>query len=188
MPPLTPPDVTTTGTDRRDRVGLTVIAVISVLVVAAVGVLLLGGRPLAATTTLDVSALPALNAWLNATSALLLASGYLFITRRRITAHKRCMIAAFVTSMLFLLSYVVYHYHAGSKPFGDHGPLRAVYLTLLLTHIVLAAVIVPFALTTLYRGLRGQYDRHVRVARWTLPMWLYVSVTGVVIFWMLYRL
>jgi putative membrane protein len=180
-----PEMVTVAAGDRRDRLGLSVIAVLSVLIVVVVALLLLG-RP--APAARDVSALPTLNAVLNGTSAVLLAAGYLCIARRRVTAHKRCMLAAFVVSMLFLVSYVVYHYHAGSKPFGGHGALRVVYLSLLLTHIVLAAVIVPFALTTLYRGLRGQYRRHVRVARWTLPMWLYVSVTGVIVFWMLYRL
>jgi putative membrane protein len=182
---MSAPEVTTVAGDRRDRLGLSVIAGLSVLLVAVVALLLLGGP---APVARDVSALPTLNAVLNGTSALLLAAGYLCIAQRRVTAHKGCMIAAFVVSMAFLISYVVYHYHVGSKPFGGHGALRTVYLSLLLTHIVLAAAIVPFALTTLYRGLRGQYTRHVRVARWTLPMWLYVSVTGVVIFWMLYRL
>ena len=98
------------------------------------------------------------------------------------------MVTAFVVSSSFLVSYVVYHYHAGSKPFGGHGWSRGSYYPLLLSHLVLAALIVPLALTTLYRAWRGQFARHRRIARWTLPVWLYVSVTGVLVYWMLYHL
>ncbi len=170
-----------------DRAALSLIGVLSLVVVAAVGVLLLGGTPRAA-GTLDVSALPAVNALLNGSSAVLLSLGFVFIRRRQVRAHRTCMLAAFAFSTLFLVSYVVYHWHAGSRPFGGHGGIRPVYFALLLTHVVLAAVILPLALTTIYRGLGGQLARHRRIARWTLPIWLYVSVTGVVIYWMLYHL
>jgi uncharacterized membrane protein YozB (DUF420 family) len=132
--------------------------------------------------------LPAVNAALNATSALLLVSGYSFIRRRRVSAHKICMGAALATSTLFLLSYLTYHYHIGSMPFRGQGWIRPLYFTLLISHTSLAAVIVPLAIITFYRAWKAQLTRHVRIARWTLPIWLYVSITGVVIYWMLYRL
>jgi putative membrane protein len=133
------------------------------------------------------------NACLNAISAGFLTAGWLLIRRRHVRAHIACMAGAFAVSAAFLLSYVTYHYHAGSRPFTGQGWIRPVYFTLLVTHIVLAAAIVPLALTTIYRGWRGVVDplagtaRHVRIARWTLPLWLYVSVTGVLIYWLLYR-
>ena len=136
---------------------------------------------------IPLSTLPALNASLNATSALLLMAGYFFIRRKRITAHKVAMISAFVVSTLFLASYLYYHYHHGSTPFPGHGWVRPVYFTILISHIVLAAAILPLALITLSRAWKGQFSRHKRIARWTLPLWLYVSVTGVVIYWLLYR-
>ena len=139
-------------------------------------------------STLSVSALPTLNAALNGTCALLLAVGYLFIRRRKVAAHRACMISAFVTSTLFLISYLTYHYHVGSRPFGGQGAIRALYFTILISHTILAAAIVPLVLITLYRGLKGRFDRHVAIARWTLPLWLYVSVTGVIVYWMLYHL
>ena len=132
--------------------------------------------------------LPALNAVLNATSGCLLGAGYYFIRRRRIAAHRACMLSALVVSSLFLTSYLVYHAHVGSKPFPGHGPIRAVYFLILITHVILAAVIVPLALVTVRRGLRMDVARHRRIARWTWPLWMYVSVTGVVIYVMLYRL
>jgi uncharacterized membrane protein YozB (DUF420 family) len=137
---------------------------------------------------MSISDLPALNATLNATSGCLLAFGYYFMKRRRIQAHRACMIAAFVTSSLFLVSYVVYHANIGSKPFTGHGPIRVVYYTILATHVILAATIVPLALITLRRGWLMDVTRHRRIARWTWPLWMYVSVTGVVIYGMLYRL
>jgi len=136
----------------------------------------------------SVSALPAVNAVLNGTSAALLTAGYCFIRRRKVTAHLTCMLTAFGISCLFLVSYVIYHYHAGSKHFGGHGWIRRVYYPLLISHLSLAALIIPLALTTIYRAWRGQFARHMRIARWTLPAWLYVSVTGVVVYWMLYHL
>lgn len=137
---------------------------------------------------IEIADLPAVNATLNATSAILLTAGYVFIRSGRITPHKRCMLAALVTSTLFLISYVTYHANTGSRPFPGTGPVRYVYFSILVTHVLLAITIVPLALITARRGLRAQYERHVRIARWTLPVWLYVSVTGVVIYLMLYRL
>jgi uncharacterized membrane protein YozB (DUF420 family) len=135
-----------------------------------------------------ISDLPALNATLNATAATLLVIGYVLIRRGRIRQHRRVMIAAFTASTLFLISYLVYHANVGSRPFPGQGTMRTLYFTILITHIVLAIVIVPMALITLTRGLRERFDRHVPIARWTLPLWLYVSVTGVVVYVMLYKL
>jgi uncharacterized membrane protein YozB (DUF420 family) len=137
---------------------------------------------------MHLSDLPALNAVLNGTSAVLLLSGYVLIRRGRVALHRRCMISALVTSSLFLTSYLVYHANVGSVPFPGQGAIRGVYFAILVTHVVLAAAIVPLALTTASRGLSAQYERHVRIARWTLPLWMYVSVTGVVIYLMLYQL
>lgn len=169
----------------NDRFAFAMIGALTLVVVGLVGVLMAGGgaRP----TTFDVAALPLLNACLNTLSAGLLMTGWLFIRQRRILAHVACMLGAFVVSTLFLLSYVTYHYHVGSRPFPGQGWVRPVYFTLLITHVVLAAAIVPLALTTIYRAARGTFDRHVRIARWTLPLWLYVSVTGVLVYWMLYH-
>jgi uncharacterized membrane protein YozB (DUF420 family) len=137
---------------------------------------------------MSIADLPALNATLNAVAVLFLAAGYVFIRRRQIGAHRACMLSACAASALFLVSYVIYHANAGSKPFPGTGPIRTVYFVILATHVVLAAAIVPMALVTLTRALRERFDRHKRIARWTLPIWLYVSVTGVVIYWMLYQL
>lgn len=135
---------------------------------------------------MDVSFLPAVNATLNAIATALLLTGYRMIRRRRIAAHRACMLAACATSALFLTSYVVYHANAGSRPFTGQGASRLVYFFVLITHVVLAAAILPLAIMTLARALRARYDRHRAIARWTLPIWLYVSVTGVVVYWMLY--
>lgn len=170
----------------RDRVVLPAIALVSILVVVVVGVLTLVPKP--ANGAPGASVLPTLNAVLNATSAFFLTLGYAFIRRRRVTAHLCCMLTALLASLLFLGSYVIYHYQAGSRPFAGVGWVRAVYLAILVSHVVLAAVIVPLALTTIYRAWQGSFDRHRRIARWTLPLWLYVSVTGVVVYWMLYHL
>ena len=138
---------------------------------------------------ISVSDLPGVNATLNATSTVLLTLGYYFVRRRQLTAHKRCMLGAFVTSALFLASYLVYHFQVlpGSVRFAGTGWLRNLYYAILLTHIVLAAAILPLALVTLSRALKERFDKHRQIARWTLPLWLYVSVTGVVIYWMLYQ-
>jgi putative membrane protein len=132
--------------------------------------------------------LPALNATLNGLSAIFLVTGYAMIRRGQRELHKKCMLAALITSSLFLVSYVIYHANIGSRPFPGTGLVRLTYFAILVTHVVLAAVIVPLALTTAVRGFRAQYTRHVAIARWTLPLWLYVSVTGVVIYLMLYQM
>ena len=137
---------------------------------------------------IGVRDLPAVNAILNSTAALLLTIGWFLIRAGRREAHKRVMIAAFVVSVAFLASYLVYHAQAGSVRFTGTGPIRTVYFGVLLTHTVLAAAVPVLATITLLRGLSGRFDRHRRIARWTLPIWLYVSITGVVVYWMLYRL
>ena len=137
---------------------------------------------------MSLSDLPALNAWLNGTSAVLLTTGWFLIRSGRIEAHRRVMIAAFVTSSLFLISYVVYHAQIGSKPFPGTGIMRVAYFSILIPHVVLAAVVLPMAIVTLTRGLKRQDVRHRALAVWTLPVWLFVSVTGVVVYVMLYRL
>ena len=136
---------------------------------------------------MTVSDLPTVNALLNGTAAVLLAIGWTCIRRGRIDAHRRCMLAAFTASCLFLVSYVVYHAQAGSRPFTGQGLARSVYFAILVTHVLLAAAILPLALVTLRRALDGDYARHRRIARWTFPVWMYVSVTGVVIYLMLYH-
>lgn len=132
--------------------------------------------------------LPAVNAALNALSACLLIGGYTCIRRGRRAAHQRCMLAAFLVSVLFLASYLTLRYLAGMTRFEGQGWIRPVYFTILLSHTVLAAGIVPLAIVTMARALREEHARHVRIARWTLPLWLYVSITGVVIYWLLYHL
>jgi uncharacterized membrane protein YozB (DUF420 family) len=137
---------------------------------------------------MSVSDLPLLNASLNATSAILLTTGYILIRRGHVRRHKAMMISACVVSALFLTSYVIYHANAGSRPFPGRGPIRVFYFAVLISHVLLAAAIVPLVLVTLTRGLRERFDAHVRVARWTFPIWVYVSVTGVLVYLMLYRL
>lgn len=134
------------------------------------------------------SVLPTVNAVLNTTAAVLLVWGWVLIRRKRIATHRKVMLAAFVTSCLFLVCYLVYHYQAGTVRFQKTGPIRSVYLAILGTHTVLAAAVPFMAIVTLRRGLAARYDRHRRLARWTLPVWLYVSVTGVVVYLMLYHL
>ena len=136
---------------------------------------------------MSVTDLPALNATLNAISALLLTTGWILIHSGRIEAHKRCMIAAFATSALFLISYVTYHAQVGSKPFPGTGMIRTIYFSVLIPHIILAAAVLPLAIITLLRGLRRQDEAHRRLARWTMPIWLFVSVTGVIVYLMLYQ-
>jgi uncharacterized membrane protein YozB (DUF420 family) len=136
----------------------------------------------------ELSQLPALNATLNAVSAVFLLTGYVLIRRGARTLHKRCMLGALAASALFLTSYVIYHANVGSKPFPGTGAIRLVYFAILITHVVLAATILPLALVTVTRGLRSDFGRHVKIARWTFPLWLYVSVTGVVIYVMLYQM
>ena len=135
---------------------------------------------------MDPTSLPTLNALLNATSAVLLTVGYTLVRRGRIDAHRRCMLAACGTSALFLISYVIYHLNVGSVPFTGQGAVRGFYFVVLISHIILAALIGPLAIITLAHALRERFDRHRRIARWTLPLWLYVSVTGIIVYVMLY--
>lgn len=130
----------------------------------------------------------AFNATLNALSTVFLLSGFYFIRRRNILAHRICMSTALLVSTVFLVSYVLYHSRVGSVPFTAQGFIRPVYFTLLISHVILAAAILPLALITLIRALRQRFDAHRRIARWTLPIWLYVSITGVVIYLLLYHL
>ena len=132
--------------------------------------------------------LPHLNATLNATSGVLLVAGFMMIRRRRIAAHRACLLGALAASILFLVSYLIYHAHHGTTRFAGQGLVRPVYFFILTTHTVLAAVIVPFVAVTLRRALRAEYPRHRRIARWTFPLWLYVSVTGVAVYLMLYQI
>ena len=132
--------------------------------------------------------LPAVNAALNGTTAALLSLGYAMIRRRRILAHKTCMLSAFAVSSLFLASYLYYHAHAGVRHFAGSGWLRVLYFAILISHTVLAAAIVPLAVTTVAFGLSARFPKHQRIARWTLPLWLYVSVSGVAVYLLLYRL
>lgn len=137
---------------------------------------------------MSTSDLPTLNAILNSTSAILLLTGWRLIKQKRIDAHRACMIGALIASTLFLISYLYYHYHHGSTRFAGTGAWRAIYLTILLTHTVLAAGILPLILVTVARALKQNFAAHRKVARWTMPLWLYVSVTGVVVYLMLYHL
>ena len=137
---------------------------------------------------MQIEDLPALNAALNGLASIFLITAYVLIRNGRRDLHKRFMLAALGTSALFLASYVVYHANVGSRPFPGQGVIRVVYFAILIPHVLLAATILPLALVTTARGLRSQFDHHVRIARWTLPLWLFVSVTGVVIYLMLYQM
>ncbi len=137
---------------------------------------------------MDYSSLPALNAGLNLVSAILLLLGYILIRQRAITGHTMAMLAASFTSTLFLISYITYHLHHGVTRYQGQGIIRFVYFAVLIPHTLLAVAVAPFVVLTLYRGLRGNFLKHVAIARITLPVWFYVSVTGVVIYWMLYRM
>ena len=135
-----------------------------------------------------ISYLPHLNACLNGTSAVLLFTGYSFIRARNVAAHRACQIAALIVSILFLVSYLVYHYNHGTTRFQGTGLARPIYFTILTSHTILAIVIVPLIALTLYRALRQDFSRHRRIARITLPLWLYVSITGVIVYLMLYQI
>jgi putative membrane protein len=135
---------------------------------------------------IPLTSLPAVNASLNAACTVLLLAGFAFIRTGKIRYHRFCMIAAFLCSTVFLCFYLWFHFHAGVIRFGGHGAARAIYLAILLTHTTLAVVIVPLILITLSRALRERFAAHRVIARWTLPLWLYVSITGVIVYWMLY--
>jgi len=137
---------------------------------------------------MDLSIFPPLNASLNGASGVLIVLGFVFIKRNAKKPHALCMLLAVLTSSLFLVSYLYYHFHHGATPFPHQGWIRPVYFTVLITHTVCAALVPPFVLVTLIRALRSNFSAHVRVARITFPIWLYVSVTGVLIYWMLYRM
>lgn len=137
---------------------------------------------------IELAQLPAINAGLNSLSAVFLLTGYYFIRQRNQLAHRNCMVGALGTSTLFLASYLIYHFYAGRTEFRNPGWFRPIYLSILLTHTVLAVAIVPMVFVTLVRALRERYDTHRKIARWTWPIWMYVSVTGVVIYFLLYQI
>jgi putative membrane protein len=136
---------------------------------------------------MDIHSLPHLNAALNGVSFTCLIAGYLAIRRKRVPVHRAFMLSAFAASSLFLISYVTYHYNAGSRPFPGTGLIRPIYFGVLLTHIILAAIIVPLALMTLRFALKGDIDRHRRIAKWTFPIWAYVSASGLLVYFLLYH-
>jgi uncharacterized membrane protein YozB (DUF420 family) len=136
----------------------------------------------------SISDLPALNASLNALASLFLLAGFVFVRQKRVEAHRLCMLAALATSVLFLASYVVYHGNIGSRPFTGTGPIRVVYFAILISHVILAIAIVPLVLITVSRALARRFDQHRRIARITWPLWMYVSITGVLVYLMLYRM
>lgn len=135
-----------------------------------------------------ISYLPHVNAFLNSTSTVFLVIGFIMIRKRRIKAHLKCQLAAVICSTLFLISYLTYHYYRGDTRFLGQGIVRPFYFTILITHVILAIIIVPLVLVTLYRAWRSNFVKHKQIARWTLPIWLYVSVTGVIVYLMLYHL
>jgi uncharacterized membrane protein YozB (DUF420 family) len=137
---------------------------------------------------MDLTSLPTVNATLNGMGAICLIVGFLFIRRGNVEAHRRCMLAAFGLGVLFLVSYLVYHFQVGSVRFQGTGAIRKVYFAILISHTVLAAAVPFLAIITLSRALKERFEHHRAIARWTLPIWLYVSVTGVVVYWMLYRM
>ena len=137
---------------------------------------------------MDVRDLPAVNASLNATATVLLIYGYRLIRAGKREAHKKVMLGAFAMSVVFLICYLVYHAQAGSVPFQKHGPIRTVYFAILISHVILAAFVPVLAGVTLWRAFHDQFAKHRKIARWTFPIWLYVSVTGVIVYWMLYQM
>jgi uncharacterized membrane protein YozB (DUF420 family) len=169
----------------QDQFWLRIIYIISVIISAAVAFLILGPRPEGMEGTLDVSILPVVNATLNGTTTILLIYGYILIRQKKRQKHKTTMLIAFATSGAFLVSYIIYHwFKAGPKQYL--GAYNEIYLFILLTHIVLASIIIPLALITLYRGWTDNLSKHRKIAKITFPLWLYVSITGVVIYYMLY--
>ena len=136
---------------------------------------------------MSIRMLPTINAILNATSGILIIIGYIMIRRKKIAAHRACMIGAVSASVIFLISYLVYHFNVGATRFAGTGWSRPVYFTVLVTHTALAAVLAPVVVVTLRRALKGEFARHLKIAKWTFPMWLYVSITGVLVYFMLYH-
>lgn len=137
---------------------------------------------------MNATDLPLLNALLNSLSTILLTIGFVNIKRGNIPGHQKCMVAALITSAVFLISYLIYHYHVGSVPYPYHDWTRPVYFAILIPHIILAAVNVPFIILLVWRAIQGQFNRHRRLAKWVWPSWMFVSITGVVIYLMLYQL
>jgi putative membrane protein len=170
----------------RDGFWMRIIVILSVVVSGAVAFLILGPRPDGMEGAMDVSALPGVNAGLNGLTTVILLVGFWFIKQRNFEAHKKAMLSAFGTSSAFMVTYIIYHWFKAG-PAKYNGEFREIYLVILLTHIVLAALIIPLALVTLYRGWSGNLAKHKRIARITLPLWLYVSVTGVVIYLMVHN-
>ena len=169
----------------QDSFWLRIIYIVSIIISATVAFLILGPRPVGIEVALDVSKLPLLNASLNGMTTILLVIGYILIRKKKRQQHKNIMLTAFGTSAAFLVSYVIYHwFKSGPKQYT--GAFPEIYFFILITHIILAAIIIPLALITLYRGWSDQLKKHRKIAKITLPLWLYVSVTGVVIYWMLY--
>ena len=169
----------------QDSFWLRIIYIVSIIISATVAFLILGPRPVGIEGALDVSKLPLVNASLNGMTTILLVIGYILIRKKKRQQHKNIMLTAFGTSAAFLVSYVIYHwFKSGPKQYT--GAFPEIYFFILITHIILAAIIIPLALITLYRGWSDQLKKHRKIARITLPLWLYVSVTGVVIYWMLY--
>jgi putative membrane protein len=136
---------------------------------------------------MSIRMLPALNAILNATSGILIIIGYVMIRRKKVAAHRACMIGAVSTSIIFLISYLIYHFNVGATRFVGTGWSRPFYFTVLISHTILAVTLVPFVIVTLRRALKGDFARHRKIARWTFPMWVYVSITGVIVYFMLYH-
>ena len=170
---------------KSENFWIRVIYVISVAVSAAVAFLILGPRPKGIEGSLDVSMLPTVNASINTITFVLLIVGYLLIINKKRELHQNVMLAAFGFSALFLISYIIYHWFK-SGPKMYNGDFTTIYYTILISHIILAAIIIPLALLTLYRGWMSQLGQHKRIARITFPIWIYVSFTGVLIYWMLY--
>jgi putative membrane protein len=169
----------------QDSFWLRIIYIVSIIISATVAFLILGPRPVGIEGALDVSKLPLLNASLNGMTTILLVIGYILIRKKKRQQHKNIMLTAFGTSAAFLVSYVIYHwFKSGPKQYT--GAFPEIYFFILITHIILAAIIIPLALITLYRGWSDQLKKHRKIAKITLPLWLYVSVTGVVIYLMLY--
>ena len=168
--------------DRSVNIAIAVVSVAIPLVVLVLFYL----KPPDVQLGFDLKILPALNASLNFSTAILLCTGYYFIRNKKKQAHKLCMITAFCLSSVFLISYIIYHTLSVPTHYGGEGWIRTLYFTILISHIILAAAIVPLVLITLTRALRERFDRHKKIARWTLPLWLYVAVTGVIVYLMLY--